>query len=299
MMKVLVIVVTYNATKWIDKCFSSLKKSSVPLDCIIIDNNSTDGTVSEIKNKYPEYIIVETGKNLGFGKANNVGLKYAMDNKYDYAYLLNQDAWIFPNTLKSLIAVQQKYTEYGILSPFQMQANMKNLDKNFADGVCCFKSNEHLISDLYLRNLDVVYDVPGVMAAHWLISRDCIKKVGGFSPSFKQYGEDDNYSDRAKYHGFKIGIVPSAKAVHDREFRKKNLKHDMYMNCYVSILRILNAPVKERLSRNFARWFFLSLYYTIFKLRLEPLRYSLKLLWSLPKIIKNRKISITNESAFI
>ena len=67
------------------------------------------------------------------------------------------------------------------------------------------------------------------MAAHWLISRQCFEKVGGFSPTFTQYGEDNNYIDRARFHGFKTGIVPRANAIHDRSKRqitKKMLLRD-------------------------------------------------------------------------
>ena len=72
--------------------------------------------------------------------------------------------------------------------------------------------------------MEEVYEVPFVMAAHWLISRDCLRATGGFSPTFAHYGEDDNYIQRAIYHGYKIGYSPKALAVHDRENRKTALR---------------------------------------------------------------------------
>lgn len=89
-MKVLVIIVTYNAMRWIDKCLTSLLKSSIPVDCIVIDNKSSDDTVETIKRNYSFCRIIESEENLGFGKANNLGFQYAIDNNYDFVYLLTK-----------------------------------------------------------------------------------------------------------------------------------------------------------------------------------------------------------------
>jgi len=114
-MKVLVIVVTYNALQWIDRCLASLLNSTIPVDCIVIDNMSTDDTVKYIKKSYKWVHLVSSKKNLGFGQGNNIGLQYAIDNNYEFVYLLNQDAWIFPDTLRNLIDVYNLHTEYGII----------------------------------------------------------------------------------------------------------------------------------------------------------------------------------------
>jgi GT2 family glycosyltransferase len=79
------------------------------------------------------------------------------------------------------------------------------------------------MEDLYFGTLQDVYEVKDVMAAHWLISMDCLRRTGGFSPTFRHYGEDNNYVDRVEYHGFKTGFVPATKAVHDRENRSDSL----------------------------------------------------------------------------
>ena len=106
-MKVLVIIVSYNFERWINRCLGSLRKSSHPIDVMVIDNGSKDRSVDIIKNDFPEVRLVETGKNLGFGRANNIGLKFALDEGYDFAFLLNQDAWIDDNTIKILVETAQ------------------------------------------------------------------------------------------------------------------------------------------------------------------------------------------------
>ena len=217
--KVLVITVTYNAMPWIGKFFESLKASTVPTDVIIIDNGSTDGTQEHIRQNYPEAHLVQSDSNLGFGKANNVGLKYAIENSYDYVYLLNQDAWIEKDCLGLLIDAHKRHSGYGILSPVQIQANGCHMDRNFLHTAAERTRGASLLNDTYFGNTAEIYDVDEVMAAHWLISMECVRTVGGFSPAFYHYGEDYNYIDRAAYHGFKTGIVPKAIGIHDREDR--------------------------------------------------------------------------------
>lgn len=295
--KILVVVVTYNGIKWIHHCLKSIEFSNQALECLVIDNGSNDGTQDFILNNFPKVIFIQSEVNLGFGKANNIGLKFALEHGYDYVYLLNQDAWITPHTIDKLIEIHEKYNEYGILSPFQLQANSKALDNNFAQLVCSFQSNRELISDLYSGTTKQVYSVPFVMAAHWLISKECLNKVGGFSPSFPHYGEDDNYIDRALYHGFKVGIVPEAIAIHDREDRKISREKQMYLNYTYNLVlcskfNITNINKIRSLIKN-------TLVSSIHNRSFVPFKYMMKIIFSWNKIMENLEISKYNETAFI
>ena len=216
--KALVIVVTYNAMQWIDRCIQSVYSSNYPLDLFIIDNSSSDETIEYIRKNYVVHKIIQNEKNLGFGAANNVGLQYAIDHNYSYVYLLNQDAWIQPSTIFTLINEYEHHPEFGILSPMQFQANCSHLDSDF--NLIFSKSNHS----------GEIISVNNIMAAHWLISRKCLLEVGGFSPTFHHYGEDDNYCDRARFKKFKIGVVPSAIAIHDRENRIDPPEKKLYLS---------------------------------------------------------------------
>ena len=87
------------------------------------------------------------------------------------------------------------------------------------------------------------------MAAHWLMRMKAVKQVGKFSELFPYYGQDDDWSNRAKYHGWKIGIVPEAHAVHDRAQRKESKERIIDRNYRVgSLVRLcdINRPLWER-----------------------------------------------------
>lgn len=243
MEKVLVIIVTYNGMKWIDRCLGSLWASSVSTDVVVIDNGSTDGTDQYIRQNFPEVTLCQTGVNLGFGRANNIGLAMAVEKGYEYIYLLNQDAWVFQDTFERLISAMKSSHEYGIISPMQLTAKEDGMDPRFKrwcpeSAWIQWSANPSQSADCQLDN--TLYCVPFVMAAHWMISRECLLKVGGFSPAFAHYGEDDNYIHRASYHGFKCGILASAGAVHDREMRPMTKDTSMRLKCVASIVKVSN-----------------------------------------------------------
>lgn len=238
--KILTIVVTYNAMKWLDRCLGSLMLSGMPSDVIVIDNGSIDGTAEYIQDNYPDVKFVATGENLGFGRANNIGFLHALKYGYEYVYLLNQDAWIFPETLGTLVTAMEEDRSLGILSPMQMAACLDRPDPRFEKR--CPKA---ALRDMNSRwRSGKVYGVKFVMAAHWMISRECLENVGGFSPAFKHYGEDDNFIHRALYKGYRVGIHSGAKAVHDREMRPVSKEASMRLKCVASVVKVSNPLEK-------------------------------------------------------
>ncbi|HOT65137.1 MAG TPA: glycosyltransferase, partial [Dysgonamonadaceae bacterium] len=95
-----VIIVSYNFETWIDRCIPSIQASTLPATILVVDNASQDRTYEIIRNRYPEVVLIENKENLGFGKANNIGMRYALEKGFDYVFLLNQDAWLEPNALE-------------------------------------------------------------------------------------------------------------------------------------------------------------------------------------------------------
>ena len=208
------VIVTYNPMKWVDELYLFLKAENILSNTIFIDNGSTDGFPLWIEqNKLSDNVYFQN-INLGFGAANNLGIKLALKKNAKYILLLNQDAWLEKGSLDVLIDVLSRNRQIGIVSPLHFQKNLKELDSNFKDylrssDLIAYFQNSH---KLFSSGIDTAF----VNAAIWLLSTDTIKIVGGFNPSFYHYGEDDEYCNRLKKRGFKIAIVPSAIGVHDR-----------------------------------------------------------------------------------
>lgn len=216
MPKVFVIVVTYKGGQWYDRCFGSLRQSSLPVTTIVVDNASDDGSVEYIREHFPEVVLIENKENLGFGRANNMGMRYALDNNCDYVFLLNQDAWIEPDAIEKLVAVHRRNPEYGLLSPMHLNVNKTGL---IMESFCRQSCNEKLITDLYFNNLSDIYKTTYIHAAAWLLPKQTLQTVGGFDPIFFHYGEDDDYLHRVKFHNLQIGVCPFARIVHDHQNR--------------------------------------------------------------------------------
>ena len=216
MKKVFAIVVTYKGSRWYDKCLSSLRASTIPVQTIVVDNTPGEEDAAYISKHYPEVHLIKPEENLGFGKANNIAMRYALNNGCDYVFLLNQDAWVEPETLEKLIAIHQRHPEYGIVGPVQVNSAKTKV----LDGVIQFlinpdNCNKQLFSDLIMDKAKEIYPVAEINAAAWLLPRKTLERVGGFDPIFLHYGEDWNYLSRVLYHGMKVGLTPHIHVVHD------------------------------------------------------------------------------------
>lgn len=201
-MKTLAIVISYNFMPWIDRCLSSLLQGTQSTDILVIDNASKDETVATLQARYPQVRLIRNNHNLGFGAANNIGMKIALDEGYDGVLLINQDAWLAPDALQQLVEVSLQHPEYGIISPKHLTGDGSKMDPGFAS---------------YIDNGGSF-----INAALWYIPMSVIRKVGMFAPLFYHYGEDKDYVNRIHYHGYQIGYVPTALGYHDRAERPFN-----------------------------------------------------------------------------
>lgn len=210
--KLYAIVVAYKGRQWYDRCFTSLRQSTMPIQTIVVDNASNDGSVEYIKEHFPEIHLIESKENLGFGKGNNLALRYAYEQGCDYVFLLNQDAWVEPDTFEKLVALSHRHPEFGIIAPVHLSADKQSLGMMME-----YQSNHYMygiLSDLYCGTVKEIYETNYVNAAGWLLPRNTLSTLGGFDPLIFHYGEDDDYVNRARYHGLKIGICLDARMVH-------------------------------------------------------------------------------------
>ncbi len=210
-----VVVVCYNGGPLLRKCLESLLRSTTPVAVVVVDNGSTDGSIGLIQQVFPAVRLVLSPENLGFGRANNEGIRMALQGGAEHVFLLNQDAWVEPETLSHLVGLSRQHPELGILSPVHLNADGSALDHGFANYLRADRC-PGFISDLYVHRLRDHYTLPFVNAAAWLLPRHCLEKVGGFNPVFFMYGEDVDLCHRVRFHGLRIGIVPGTVIYHAR-----------------------------------------------------------------------------------
>jgi GT2 family glycosyltransferase len=203
-----IIIVTFNGLPWIRKCFDSIKDSNLLQQTIVIDNASTDSTVEDIRRTYPEVDITLEPNNLGFGKANNIGIAKAIQKGATHLFLLNQDAYLQKNTVSKLINLSNNNPEYGILSPIHLNENGKTdyLFQSYLTDAKIDPNSNNEIEEVNFCN-----------AALWLVPASTFLIIGGFDPVFPHYGEDKDLVNRLKYHQLKIGVCTNVTSTHDRD----------------------------------------------------------------------------------
>lgn len=245
---VYVIIVTYNAMKWVDRCLSSLRQSEVPCVPVIIDNLSKDETANYIREHYPEAHLIINKKNRGFGQANNQGIEWAYKQGGSHFFLLNQDAWVHPDTIGKLVEVQDKYN-IAIASPIHLNGPGVQMDIRFFSKIVFDEKNVEYVSDLELGTIKPYYKVYKVNAAAWMLSRDTVETIGGFDPIYFHYGEDGNYCQRIKYHKKHVAFVPSSYIHHDRVLQgnMKVYKQNEVLMCLLYAYSDVNSGLFENI----------------------------------------------------
>jgi GT2 family glycosyltransferase len=247
--KVLVIIITYNGASYIRKCLETIQESSIDLSILVIDNGSKDETIKILENEFYGINIILNHENLGFGKANNIGLKYAIDNNFQYVFLINQDAYVSSSAIELLLKNLELHNEYAILSPMHLNTEGSSFEIKFSEYIqqpYC----ENFISDIFFNRVRPVYNSTFVNAAAWLVSVNAIKVIGGFDPIFFHYGEDVDFVQRCKYRNYKIGFCPTSVIIHD----SKNTKwSDILWNksrmitIYITEIKDVNGSIRSNL----------------------------------------------------
>lgn len=276
-MNLYVLIVTYNGSKWLKKCLSSLFMSDISFHCLVVDNASTDRT-KEIIKKYPEIELIESNINYGFGKANNIGIRHALSKGAEAIFLLNQDAYVFPDTLRHLV---NNLKNDNLISPLHFAGNCKDLDYGFLK--YAQKYVPKLLTDLEKNYCSKTYETYFVNAAAWMLSKELIEQVGVFEPLFDHYGEDENYAQRVHFHKCRIQIIPASKVIHDRiQNTRGRLVDFRYLKTYflVSALNILK-PENNIIELKSSYWIKFTIY-AIF----DFLRFNKNLAISKFKVIK-------------
>lgn len=225
------IIVTFNGIKWIEKCIKSVYSDS---SVIVVDNGSTDGTIEFVDNHFSDVILLKQETNIGFGRANNIGMSYALKHGADAVFLLNQDAWLENDGLEKLKRASNESREYGIISPVHLNGDNSNFDLSFQ-----YLAPRDLLSDLAFKEFSKkIYPCPFINAAAWYIRVEVLKKVGGFDPNFFFYGEDVNLTQRMKFHKYLVGYVPNAQVFHDS---KNNFYHKLDKNSIMYLNKLRNS----------------------------------------------------------
>lgn len=229
------VIVTFNSSRYIEKLLGSINLYEPDAKIVIIDNASHDDTLLLIK-QYPDVSVLPQARNLGFGKANNMGISFALQNGAEFIYLLNHDALLVEPITHTLINLLRRNPEIGIVSPFQFHPDNIHLEFSFARFMFQQGILERYFGEIRTKSLSEYYIVDFVQAASWFIPATVFRTIGGFDPIFFHYGEDNNFLQRLKYHHLKAAVVPRLSIVHETNPIKSTYKKN-YNSYHLNRLR--------------------------------------------------------------
>ncbi len=214
---VYVIVLNWNGKRFLDDCLSSVTRQTYsPYKVMVVDNNSTDGSVEFIRKAFPTVEVMELPQNLEFAAGNNAGIRKVFAKGVELIALLNNDTRVDARWLELLVNVMQLDERIGICaSKMFLMHNPTILD-----------STGHVFQDGFIRDrgtgeydrgqYDAQTIVVGSCAGATLYRRKMFESIGLFDETFGFFYEDADLSWRAFRHGWQARFVPQAIVYHVR-----------------------------------------------------------------------------------
>jgi GT2 family glycosyltransferase len=211
MPRVHIVVVNWHGWRDTLTCLGSVKKLDYPqYEVVIVDNGSGDGSVSRIRSAYPDIVLLETGRNLGFAGGNNVGIRYALSVGADYLWLLNNDTVVDPGSLDAMVTVAEADRAIGAVGA--VLYDMSNLQRIQVWGGG--RVNMWLGRSRYCRTPTSSDRLDYVTGASLFVRRDVFERVGLLDESFFMYWEDTDFAFRLTRAGYRMAIAERARVWH-------------------------------------------------------------------------------------
>ncbi len=221
-----IIIVTWNGRRYTLKCLESLHANAgaIPTEIVLVDNASTDGTAEAIRTRFPGVQLIENQANLGFAKANNIGIAVSRGK---YVCLINSDVVVPAGCLERMVEFMEAHPNVGLLGP-----KMLGPDGSVGYSVmrlptvwntlCCALGLHSLLPHSrlfggFMMNgypYDHIDDVEVLTGWFWMLPRSALLQVGGLDERFFMYGEDIDWCHRFLEGGWRVVFYPGAAALH-------------------------------------------------------------------------------------
>jgi GT2 family glycosyltransferase len=221
-----IIVVNWNTWKLLTECLRSLAqfRGRYVAEVIVLDNGSKDGSQEAIRREFPGVRLIENGANLGFAKANNIGIRAA---KGRYLCLVNSDVRVLNDCIDRLVDFMDHHPETGIVGPqilypdMRIQDSCRKFPSPWNNFCSAFKLNRLLPRNSFFSGEHMFYfphdmtlKVDSIAGCFMLARKDAVEEVGLLDEQFFMYAEEVDWSKRFSQCGWQIMFYPEAQAVH-------------------------------------------------------------------------------------
>jgi hypothetical protein len=212
--KVVVVIPNWNGEDFIKESLQSLEKQTLAHDVIVVDNGSSDSSISIIEKNFPDIRLLKFKNNAGFAGGVNRGIKSALKESYEYIALFNNDAVADKHWLEHLVSAAALHNESGIITGKFMRMDKKHIDSTgdqYSIWGMPFPSNRNVTDSQEVSKGKHVFSATGGAS---LYRASVLKGIGLFDEKFFAYYEDVDISFRAQLAGWKVWYEPKALAYH-------------------------------------------------------------------------------------
>jgi GT2 family glycosyltransferase len=216
--KIAIIILNWNGLKDTIACIDSVSAIDYPhFEIILVDNGSTDGSVSVIRDRFPHVHCIALERNLGFAAGNNVGIEYALKSGFDLILLLNNDTVVAPDLLHRFVDGFASEPQAGILGARIYLFSAKDTLDHLGGMWIKKEAKMHLIG---FREKDptplpsALIPLDYVCGACMIIKRSVFESIGMLEPRYFLYWEENDFCLRAKRAGFLCFSSPEARIWH-------------------------------------------------------------------------------------
>ncbi|MCX6268285.1 MAG: glycosyltransferase [Bacteroidetes bacterium] len=226
-MKLSIVIVNYNVKYFLEQCLHSVQNAIAGIDAeiFVVDNDSVDGSVKMVKDKFPEVHLIENKENKGFSSANNQAIR---KSKGEYVLLLNPDTIVEDDTLRKVVDFMDQHPDAGGLGVKMLDGKGKFLPESKRGlpypSVAFFKvfglsslfPKSRLFSSYHLGYLDKdkTHVVDVLAGAFMLLRKKVLDKIGLLDEEFFMYGEDIDLSYRITKAGYKNYYYAGTRIIH-------------------------------------------------------------------------------------
>lgn len=276
-MKLSIVIVNYNVRYFLEQCLHSVLKATEGMESeiFVVDNNSVDGSVRMVREKFPEVILIDNKDNKGFSRANNQAIRKA---KGEYVLLLNPDTLVEDDTLRKSVEFMDNHPDAGGLGVKMLDGKGKFLPESKrglpTPSVAFFKvfgfSSLFPKSKLFGRyhlgflDKDKVHQVDILSGAFMMLRKSVLEKTGLLDETFFMYGEDIDLSYRITQAGYKNYYYPEARIIHYKgESTKKSSINYVFM-FYNAMIIFAKKHYSQKNARSFSSLINFAIYFRAF-----------------------------------
>lgn len=273
-MKLSVVIVNYNVKYFLEQCLHSVRSASRNIDCeiFVVDNNSVDGSVQMVEEKFPEVKLIANQDNRGFSRANNQAIKIA---RGEYVLLLNPDTIVEEDTFEKIIRFMDEHPDAGGLGVKMVDGKGKFLPESKRGlpkpavafykifGLSSLFPKSKVFGHYHLTYLhpDEIHQVDVLSGAFMLIRKTVLDKIGGLDEEYFMYGEDIDISYRITQEGYKNYYFPKTRIIHYKGESTKKSSINYVLVFYQAMIIFAKKHFSQKNARLFSLLINMAVYF--------------------------------------